>query len=57
MTIKLLPAAELNTDNNHHGLTLEQWYALAAGEAVEVEELADDLLPIVEVIEEAQSGN
>ena len=52
MTIKLLPAAELNTDNNHHGLTLEQRYALQAGQAIEVEEVADDLLPIVEVIGE-----
>jgi hypothetical protein len=51
MNIKLKTGATLSSDNNHHGLSLAQWYKLETGEEIEINELPDSLLPLVDVLE------
>ena len=48
MKIKLKAGASVSPENNLHGLTLEDYYALESGKAVEVDAIPDSLKGKVE---------
>lgn len=50
MKIKLNPGAVLTADHDHHGLTLAQWYALRAGQTVEVAEMSETLAALCKAV-------